>query len=69
MTDYYYHLVKCGCGYEWVIVSEEQRHVVTCEKCGMLHDIWVEDYLMAGTMDEVIAYLEEGVDQDVLDKF
>lgn len=56
--DYYFHLVKCTCGNEWYIISEKERHVVKCHKCDLLHDVWLEQFLMMGTMEEIVGYLE-----------
>jgi hypothetical protein len=54
----YYKLVQCDCGNEWYIIAEERRGIVPCDECGQLHDIWINSFLMEGTMEEIIGYLE-----------
>ena len=56
--DYYCKLVECGCGNEWYTIQEKPRAIVTCDECNQLHDIWVDDFLMTGTVQEVIEELE-----------
>lgn len=54
----FYKLVQCDCGEEWYIIAEEERVVVPCDNCGELNDVWVRDFLMEGTIEEIIDYLE-----------
>lgn len=56
--DYFIKLVKCGCGNEWYMISGEGRTVQECDGCGMLHDIWLEDFLLTGTMQDVVDWME-----------
>lgn len=55
----YFKLINCECGYEWFIIQENHRAIVTCDRCGIMHDVWVDEFLMDGTLEEIVAYLED----------
>ncbi len=54
----YFKLVNCKCGESWYIIAETRRSIAVCDNCGLLHDIWVDEFLMEGTVEEIIEYLE-----------
>ncbi len=56
---FYYCFVNCECDNEWVVIAEQERTVTICDECGLLNDVWVNNYLMTGTPEEVVNYLEE----------
>jgi hypothetical protein len=61
MADYYYHIIKCDCDNEWLVIGEQKRVINNCEDCGLIHDVWLDDYFMSGTLEEAVAYLEESI--------
>ena len=58
--EWHYGLVNCSCGNEYAVVSADLGRVVAeCDRCGMPHDTFVDEYMATASLAELTKKLED----------
>ena len=56
--NWYCAIILCECGNEWLVVAEQSRVINACGECSRIHDVWTDNFLIEGTLEDAVEYLE-----------